>query len=439
MKKSLPPSLTALILGALLLGACNLPLPTPRSAYDPTAVASTVSFELTRAAFETALAFISPIPTLTLAPGENTPTPPPPNSPTPSQTALPPVLNTAAPSPPCDALSLISDVTIPDGTTFTPGAKFTKTWRIRNTGACTWNSAYRLVFVSGASMGASPAYPLAASVRPGETIDLSVGLTAPASAGAYTGNWMLRNPAGLLFGLGPNANAAFWVSIKVKNFIGDKVPSSIYPYDFSAEICKAEWKAGSGGVELPCSGSQPNKAFAAILMKPRFENGYTDDERTLWMRPNGGYIEGRYERYTVQHRDHFTAWIGCLYEFKSCDVTFELAYRHDDQTYVIKTWDETYDGKIRQVTVDLSDLKGKTVRFILKVRNNGKEADAQAFWLAPAIQRLDPTRTPTITFTVTRTRTVTPTQTVTPTASPTLTATPPPTETLTPTPSETPP
>ena len=36
----------------------------------------------------------------------------------------------------CDNSVYLSDVTIPDGTTVTAGATFTKTWKIKNTGTC---------------------------------------------------------------------------------------------------------------------------------------------------------------------------------------------------------------------------------------------------------------------------------------------------------------
>ena len=36
----------------------------------------------------------------------------------------------------CYWAQFIADVTIPDGTHFTPGAAFKKTWRIRNIGTC---------------------------------------------------------------------------------------------------------------------------------------------------------------------------------------------------------------------------------------------------------------------------------------------------------------
>jgi hypothetical protein len=109
----------------------------------------------------------------------------------------------------------VQDVTVPDGTTFLPNQSFTKTWRLRNTGTCTWNSDYDLVFVDGDSMEGASAVPLSGSVLPGSTVDLSIDLESPGSAGTYRGNYKLRNAGGVLFGIGDNAASVFWVEIKV--------------------------------------------------------------------------------------------------------------------------------------------------------------------------------------------------------------------------------
>jgi hypothetical protein len=52
-------------------------------------------------------------------------------------------------------------------------------------------------------------------VHPGETVDFSVNLIAPGAEGGYKGYWLLRNSEGVLFGIGVNANVAFWVEIEV--------------------------------------------------------------------------------------------------------------------------------------------------------------------------------------------------------------------------------
>jgi LysM repeat protein len=79
----------------------------------------------------------------------------------------------------CNQADMVSDVTVPDGTTVAAGSTFTKTWRLKNTGTCTWTSAYLLVFDHGEPMGAPATSPLTTvNVAPGSTVDVSVNLKA---------------------------------------------------------------------------------------------------------------------------------------------------------------------------------------------------------------------------------------------------------------------
>jgi len=150
----------------------------------------------------------------TAVPPQPTPEPPTPVPPTetPPPTEVPP-----SPTPGLtgciDSAAFIADVTIPDGTTITTGDAFTKTWRLRNTGTCTWTSSYALVFSHGDQMGGAPAVALTGAVSPGSAVDLSVDLVAPGTAGTYQGFWKLRNNAGVLFGIGSGGNNPFWVKI----------------------------------------------------------------------------------------------------------------------------------------------------------------------------------------------------------------------------------
>lgn len=128
---------------------------------------------------------------------------PPVHSPTPEH-----ICNMAAAGKPID-------VTIPDGTVMLPGETFSKTWRLENVGQCTWTRQYIVTFFSGNSMDAIQSHFLSAEVEPGEVIDLTVDMKAPASSGLYQGNWMLLDPHGDLFGIGPNGDAPFWVQIEV--------------------------------------------------------------------------------------------------------------------------------------------------------------------------------------------------------------------------------
>src|SRR5215211_8277531 len=114
-----------------------------------------------------------------------------------------------------DRAQFVSDVTVPDGTRYDPGATFTKTWRLRNVGTCTWTTSYTMVFDSGAQMGSTASVAMPSSVPPGQNVDLSVNMTAPNAAGHYIGYWKFKNANGVTFGIGVNANRSWWVEINV--------------------------------------------------------------------------------------------------------------------------------------------------------------------------------------------------------------------------------
>ena len=90
----------------------------------------------------------------------------------------------------------VADVTVPHNTEFAPGESFTKMWRVRNSGTCTWDAGTQLVFVSGESM-AGPAAVDVPAVAPGSNTDVSVDLVAPTAPGTYRSNWQLQGPDGV--------------------------------------------------------------------------------------------------------------------------------------------------------------------------------------------------------------------------------------------------
>jgi hypothetical protein len=117
---------------------------------------------------------------------------------------------------------------LPDGTEFTPGTAFVKTWQLKNSGTTTWTSAYSLVFAKGERMGGPDSLPLPGTVAPGQTVDLSLNLTAPQKLGAATGFWQLRGPGGALFGIGPLANEPVYVQINIVAALGGTpVPTGV--------------------------------------------------------------------------------------------------------------------------------------------------------------------------------------------------------------------
>jgi len=188
----------AVIIGSIL--ACNLPSNTPNQ-QNPNAI-------LTAAAL-TVEAQLSANNTPTLSPAD-TATGAPPTS-TPTFTAAPPTatsLPAATATSSCDSALFVTDVTYPDNTVVPAGSAFTKTWRLQNTGSCSWTPSYALVFVSGNVMNGPTVQALSGNVNAGQTVDISVNLQAPSSNGTYTGNWGLRNASGVIF-------THFYVQIKV--------------------------------------------------------------------------------------------------------------------------------------------------------------------------------------------------------------------------------
>ena len=196
-----------LIILSLLLGSCNLPSQQQSNDAAFTAAAQTVSAQLTAAA----PAFF----TATLPPANipSTNTSAPPSQPPPP--TLPPAA-TFTSTPICDMAQFITDVTIPDETKFDPNATFTKTWRVKNIGNCTW-TGYSAVFDTGEAMnGASPT--AIGTTPPGGQVDIPISMKAPSNPGNYRGYWRIRNASGALIPIeGGFQGVSFYVDIKVKS------------------------------------------------------------------------------------------------------------------------------------------------------------------------------------------------------------------------------
>lgn len=225
---------------------------------------------------------LAAIPTSTSIPATSTPIPA-------TSTSVPPT-NTPVPTAVsyCDWVKFIKDVTIPDGTQLKTGEVFTKTWRLQNRGTCAWTPDYMLVFTSGDPMGGTTAVRLPGYVAPGQTVDISITLTAPTSAGSYTGYWMLRNPSGALFGAGSKANEAFYVVIKTKADLphGTVTGSLCYPSEFNPPLTLYFEKAGTNEI-IQFSIPENQNYYSALLPNGRYyvyayardynlEGAYTD-------------------------------------------------------------------------------------------------------------------------------------------------------------------
>jgi len=143
--------------------------------------------------------------------------------------------------PPFGKLSarFVSDVSIFDGTQMAPSTKFTKIWRIKNSGETPWPAGTKFVFVGGDQMAADMTVPLADSskvILPGEEVDIAVDMVAPAQLGRYLGYWRLVGPLGRRrFG------QRVWCHIQVVDPSGGEAPHD--PSAVAAEIDQLKAKA----------------------------------------------------------------------------------------------------------------------------------------------------------------------------------------------------
>jgi len=363
------------IIVVLILSACNLPSSAPATE-EPntvfTAAALTVQAQLTQPA-----SFSTPtLPPTLLAPlSTNTVS----ALPTLAAPTFPPAASATAA---CDLAQFVRDVTIPDGSTYAPGAPFTKTWRLKNAGNCTW-SGYSLAFESGDQMnGTSPT--TIGAVTPGQEVDISVTLTAPATAGSYRGYWGIRNASGVFIPvLGGTQGKSFFVDIKVV------VTSS--GLDLHTRAVEASW-AGSGGAIVFGGPDTNTNGFAMYKNGQRLEDG-SAPTKILEIHPqwvDDGKMNGLYPGYLVVTGEHFKSQVGFLaLGDGSCgtgNAKFQLNYKETGILKPLGEWAETCDGSLRNIDVDLSSLAAKTVQFELAVLANGSAGQDWAVWVSPRVQ-----------------------------------------------------
>ena len=228
VRKPLRQALFTLISAALLLSACNMgatPAPTVDVNAINTAAVETAMGQLSAQFTQTALAAPSAtsmptntalsFPTFAQATTSGV---------APTTSGVPPTISfnstplagftpLASPAPAgptaslgdaCNNSSFEGDITIPDGTVLEPGFNFTKTWKIRNTGTCTWDDGYTLVYIAGSEADLDPYnFEFRNSddfVSGGEAIDIALNLTTPCEPGEYEGHWRMRSDSGYFFG-----------------------------------------------------------------------------------------------------------------------------------------------------------------------------------------------------------------------------------------------
>lgn len=204
----------SLIVLSLLLGACG------GSNQANSDIVLTQAAEIAYQALTETAAAAPPTSTPTEVPPTPTETPQPTATPQPTQESqtLPqqqqqqPVLGSG--SVPCFRANLEYE-SHPDGIEIPAGHAFTKVWRLKNTGSCTWKPSFYATWIQGDLLGAEAVeFFTATDIPPNGYAMVEVSMRAPTTAGNYRGYWMLHGDAGT-FGVGNGGKEWFWVDIKV--------------------------------------------------------------------------------------------------------------------------------------------------------------------------------------------------------------------------------
>ncbi|MFP3852729.1 MAG: PA14 domain-containing protein [Anaerolineales bacterium] len=153
--------------------------------------------------------------------------------------------------------------------------------------------------------------------------------------------------------------------------------------------CSAEWRNESSLLSCPGQSGEAEGAVY-IVNNPSTEAGSTSDSLGLVTEPEQislGFIQGTYPAVTLQSGDRLVASIGCMDGQPSCSVEFEVLLRIGDQNISLGSWNETSDGTMRSIELDLSAYAGQSVAPVLLVRNDTSSSLNSAVWLNPRILR----------------------------------------------------
>ncbi len=225
-----------------------------------------------------------------------------------------------------------------------PGQTFTKSWTVQNTGTCTWDEGYRLIFVGGPSMfegGASMGTPLdiplgslvSLPVVPGQTVVIPLARTAPMTPGWYVGAWNLVAPNGnmTLITDGATTTPSMYVDIVVES--GTPTPAPVGSVSIESISTNLVYlgRASCGPLEVTITAraTAPNGIKVVVLFY-RFSTGNSSAEfQSVAMNPIGGDL---YE-YTLNP----TSLLGGAIPFDQATLQYQVVIQQNDGDTSIRT------------------------------------------------------------------------------------------------------
>lgn len=296
----------------------------------------------------------------------------------------------------CYDATVVRHVTIPNGEILRPGTAFTKIWRVKNTGSCTWPITARMVAAKNSGWDGASA-PLGETVRPGDEADFAIDLVAPPGPANYTGAFVIKVDNKTTFG--PSDEDYFYVQITSADATGE-----IWNFMGTKNICMAQWKVG-GSKNLNCPGKfLSDTGFIALLPKKAGNVTYPpvmeDDVnygKVLWTKPpvsGTGEITGAFPALLIQNGDKIRVEVGCLKGYEKCNVTFQVLWQTlgGSKNPLTPEFNEVYDGAVHTLIDDSIsggsfNFTNQYIIFTFRVRGYSDKGQDAAAWIKMLIYR----------------------------------------------------
>lgn len=303
--------------------------------------------------------------------------------------AIPTMGLTAAPQGSCtNRFTFLSDVTFPDGTMTMPRTRFTKTWYIQNSGTCTMNRQYKVVFVSGSLVSDGKEFPLFSSERilkPGESAPISIPLVAPEEKGKYTTSWGIKSPDGTVYGAGPDG--VVWLTSVFQ--VGNQ-------YNFYENLNGAICSDTNGLFFCGSSDRSGGRGAVYYNSSPTMESNYAGGQSILVAPPmvDDGVTRVAFGPLRVARGTWLRSAISCPPNAPLCDnnVTLYVQPSSGVEQFVAQNH-EVNDGFASEWNVNLSDFgyHDQDITIIFEVKaNGGVSSDDLIIFMNPRLTDIAP-------------------------------------------------
>ena len=280
----------------------------------------------------------------------------------------------AGPASCLNNFTFVSDLTVPDGMTITPNTNITKSWYVTNSGTCTWNSGYKVIYHSGDEVGKKKEFDIlepGAFIRPGESAVISAELIAPVKIGSsYSTYWAMKADTGEEFGAGP-ANTVYLSS----NFrVEDRF---IVTQNFGNLKCADDYGYFTCGV----NSSDRSRGAVYYDESPMLESGTWQGNAGIAVRPPAGEnttVRFEFGPLRFPRLSSFYTNFCCRPDTPQCDVQIRLYIREagypERLIQEIREWNDGYLGEWKYILDDIG-IYDQDFTYILEVQTNGGSED----------------------------------------------------------------